>query len=429
MQSEDKNLGYKKCIIAFYMLFLLIGLGVVLYKGVTRGALKTDTADEAFIDYEARYPFAQSMQIQQMNEEQGSIVDRYKQKIASIKQTLEWYCTDGFLFQQECVEVTSFVNRISGQRVIQSESTLMNLHDGYIVSPSEYVDTTRYAENVISFGEYCDLMDIPCLYVESLFKVNRNEKSPFVRDDYTNRNTDSLLEALDTKIKVLDLRDLAPDAGETYEALFFRTDTHWLPETGLWATGKIIQKLNSDYNLDLSLDNLDVSNFERTVYSKRFLGSLGRNVGLSYAGLEDFTLLTPTYRTRLHYYSEAAGIDQAGDFSEALIDYSHLESTDYYNNSCYAAYMNGRQPLAFIENELSDNDIHILLLSDSFGATVAPFLALDVARLDFIDPRLFNGSIEAYIAEAKPDIVVMMYNPEVITRVDPDSNDSVYMLK
>ena len=160
-----------------------------------------------------------------------------------------------------------------------------------------------------------------------------------------------------------------------------------------------------------------------------FWGSVGGNVGVSYCGVDDFELLLPNFETDITYISEDASIYNSGSFDEALISWSHLERINYYRESCYAAYMNGRQSCAQIYNHMADNDIRMLFISDSFGATTAPFLALTVAEINFIDPRLFTGSIESYIRESEPDIVVVMMNPEVITEVSPDSNDSMYMLK
>ena len=426
--GKEKTEKYKVVVILFYSVIMLVAFGSIIFRGIFRGVLKKEAEGGTSISYEKMYPF-ETEEISYQHEESVETAESKYRKIANkVKKTLEWYCTDGFVFQPECVEITAFCNKISGQRVIKSESIRFSLENRYIVSSADKIDTEEYAKNVIEFSSFCTQEGIPCYYVESLYKVDRNEKSPLVYDDYTNRNTDSLISQIKDEVEVLDLRERSA-VFEDYNKLFFRTDTHWIPQTGLWAAKEIAEFVDSENEYGLETDKLDIVNYVDIPYPKCFLGSLGRNVGLSYSGLEDFDLIIPKFETDFRYYSEQSSIDRSGDFVEAYIDLSILENIDYYNNSCYAAYMNGRQPLAFLENNISSNELSVLFISDSFGATVAPFLSELFKTTIFIDPRLFDGSIECFIKSEKPDIVVMMYNPEVITSVNPNSNDSMYMLK
>ncbi|MCM1103077.1 MAG: DHHW family protein [Clostridium sp.] len=408
----------------------------VVWHGMVRGLLKREeeTGSGNAVDWSLEYPFEEQEPATETADpvqgERASFLSGYEQKVDSAKASLEWYCTDGFYLQPQCVELSAFANRIFGTKIIQSADRLVSVHGGYLTAPADRVDTVPYAANVAEFAEFLSEEEIPFLYVESLFKAERNDDDPLLYDDYSNRNADELVGYLrDAGISVLDLRDSVSEQGMDHYALFFRTDTHWLPSTGLWASRQIAERLQSEFSFDFSMELLSEERYRSVFYPQSYLGSSGRNAGLSYAGLDDFTLLLPDFETSLTYRSREAGIHQSGNFDEALIDWDRLESTDYYANSSYAAYMGGRQPLAEIYNAYADNGVRLLFLSDSFGATVAPFLALTVSELDFIDLRLFNGSIENYIRLNPPDAVVMMYNPEVITSVSPDSNDSIYMLR
>lgn len=439
-KSENQKNYYQKIVVILYACFLGFMFFIVLYRGIRRGilGLEDEQSTEAGINWEERYPFevagegdnGAGGQTEQPSAQQNSLLNRYVQKVGSIKNTLEWYCTDGFELQKQCIELTAYVNKLCGTRVIRSANTLVSIHDGYITMPAGKIDTEAYAENVIEFVEFLDAAGIPSLYVESLFKVDRTDHDPLLYDDYTNRNADELLHYLrEAGVEVMDLRENVFSQELDHYSLFFKTDTHWLPSTGLWAAGEIVAHLNEEFGALIDSDLLLSDRYQGILYEDAFLGSLGRNAGLSWCGADDFTLLLPDFDTDLSYVSEGAGIDRSGSFDEALIFWEHLENIDYYEESCYASYMNGRQACAQIYNHMAENDIRILLISDSFGATVAPFLALEVSEVDFIDPRLFNGSIESYIRESEPDIVVVMMNPEVITEVSPDSNDSMYMLK
>ena len=64
-----------------------------------------------------------------------------------------------------------------------------------------------------------------------------------------------------------------------------------------------------------------------------------------------------------------------------------------------------------IHNENSSNGKKILVLKDSFGRVVTPYLALGVDETSVIDLRHFTGSLKSYIEEYKPDAVIMLYYP------------------
>ncbi len=438
VRSDDKKIkeyNYRRAVVILYLCLITALFLCVLWRGIMRGVLKReeDTESVNAIDWSLEYPFEEQAQTDEASDNEAetpSFFERYEQKVARARESLEWYCTDGFYLRQQCVELSAFANKIFGTRIIQSASKLVNVHGGYITTPVERIDTEPYAANVAEFAEFLAGEGIPFLYVESLFKADREDDDPLLYDDYTNRNADELVGYLrGSGISVLDLRDSVSEQNMDHYSLFFKTDTHWFPSTGLWASRQIAERLRAEFSFDLPLELLSDDRYHRILYPQNYLGSSGRNAGLSYAGLDDFTLLLPDFETSLTYVSREAGINRSGSFDKALIEWERLESTDYYANSSYAAYMGGRQPLAEIYNAYADNDIRLLFLTDSFGATVAPFLSLTVQEIDFIDPRLFNGSVVSYIRENPPDAVVIMYNPEVITNVSPDSNDSIYMLR
>lgn len=48
------------------------------------------------------------------------------------------------------------------------------------------------------------------------------------------------------------------------------------------------------------------------------------------------------------------------------------------------------------------------MIKDSYGRPVSTFLGTVVREVDVIDPRHFMGSIETYIRETHPDIVIVL---------------------
>ena len=62
-----------------------------------------------------------------------------------------------------------------------------------------------------------------------------------------------------------------------------------------------------------------------------------------------------------------------------------------------------------IVNEMSQNDIKALVMSDSFNVAVNQFLCLSYKEI----VTLRNGLTSTYIEDYKPDTIVMFYNAGV----------------
>ena len=199
--------------------------------------------------------------------------------------------------------------------------------------------------------------------------------------------------------------------------MFFKTDHHWKPQSGLWAAQEICKTLNSEFGFSIDTDILNLENFSTTVYENIFLGSQGKRVGKFYASVDDFPLVLPSFETDLtNYVLRENGLEQnlKGSFEETLIFKDHLEPVDYFEKSSYSAYTGGDFPLNIITNNKLKNK-RIVFLRDSFACVTTPFLSLAACNeLHTIDPRYYKGSIREYIEKLNPDIVITMYSSRTI---------------
>ena len=244
--------------------------------------------------------------------------------------------------------------------------------------------------------------------------------------DFSNENADALVAGLEAEgVAHIDMREEIHNAGYDHHSLFFVTDSHWKPRTGLWATGVIAQRLNDLYGCDIPLTYFEQDQYTAQVYEDWFLGSQGKRLTLARAHPEDIELLYPTYPTELRFYAPALGVDLTGDFS-VVYDMKHIETKNYMYLTPYSAYAHSDSAVVRYENHLAPNDTKILLIKDSFANVVAPFLSQGVAQLDLLDLRYFNGSVETYIAETQPDVVMVLYNPGNLKEIDWDTHLSTF---
>lgn len=257
-----------------------------------------------------------------------------------------------------------------------------------------------------------DEAGIPFLYVQAPFKLTDNEQQlPINKIDYADYNVNLFLKGLDERgIHYLDLRPLLRDGEKTQNQLFFDTDHHWRIETAFEATGHIMDELNKDYGFAIDGKYKDLNNYNCNTLKNCYLGSMGRRTGRLYSGLDDFTLITPNFKTSYTLYEHDYGAEKIykGSFDEAILDKKYLVKDAPVDLNRYAVYHGDNEELIF-DNNLVDSG-KVMMIKDSFGIPVYSFLSLGVHEVRALDLRLFNDSVAKYAKENKPDIVILMYN-------------------
>ncbi len=309
------------------------------------------------------------------------------------------------------VTLNGGVQRLLGRREVNQRYRLDNGQMTYIIPE---LDMEPIAQNTVDFARALEERDIPFLYVNLLFKVDETDKQlPPGVEDFSNENADRFLAILRREgVDCLDLRELEKAEGLEHYSLFFPTDHHWTPETGLWASNRIAAALEArDPSLVADLSCMELENYDREVREGVFLGSHGRRVGEWYAGADDLSILTPRFETRLRFSVPELELVREGSFEETMLFPEKLEETDRMHSAAYDVYTGGEYGLLRVENLLGGNGKRLLVLQDSFSLVVIPFFSLGYERVDYLDLRLWDGDLLAYIDETEPDMVLVLYNP------------------
>ena len=306
--------------------------------------------------------------------------------------------------------------KLMGARVLNKRYKLDNGHLTYIIA--EY-EMDGIAQNTVDFRNALDLLNIPLVYVNTPFKIHQTDKQlPANAFDYSNENADRFLDYLRKEnTTVLDLRDsLAEDALNHYD-MFYKTDHHWKAEAGLWAAGKIsefLAGLDPEYQVNSEL--LNPSNYTFEVHKNIFLGSAGRRVGSMYAGLDDFTVITPNFETDFAVSAENGETYVEGTFSDVFIARNNLYPDDLLTSNVYGTYFASGLSQMNIQNRKTDSVAScspkkILLIRDSFSDVLIPFLSTGYSELEVLDLRTFDDNLMGYIKTVSPDLVLIVYNP------------------
>lgn len=300
-------------------------------------------------------------------------------------------------------------------KLSEEESDIKNIGNGFYSSFLTKKDILTNARVLKELSDFLASKGTPFIYVQAPYKVDPDDKSISGVKDFSNQNTDELLEYISGfNVTTIDMRKEIKNAGKNFYECFYKTDHHWTAETGLLAAKIIAEKVN-----ELSVNKVDVSvleskNYERKVYPKIFLGSRGRALTLVNCGMEDFTLITPKFEPVLDtevYLMNSLYSKRSGGFETLLFpEWLQKENAIYEKNS-YAIYLFG-DTVDFIKNNGTKSNARILMLGDSFTDVVEPFFCLGTKQFDALDLRVFNGSLCKYIEDNSPyDAVVMILNP------------------
>jgi hypothetical protein len=155
------------------------------------------------------------------------------------------------------------------------------------------------------------------------------------------------------------------------------------------------------------------------------LGSSGRKVTLAQTQPDNISLIYPKFNTNITLKALYGNIEKEGDF-DIIYDYKHINKIDYYNLNPFVAYQFGLNPVVVIKNNLLQDGKKVLFIRDSFTGVVAPFFSLGLENTEELDLRLFTGSVQTYIEQTKPDMVIVMYTPTEITTPDYTIHTSTF---
>lgn len=201
---------------------------------------------------------------------------------------------------------------------------------------------------------------------------------------------------------------------------------HWLPEAGLWAAGIIARHLNEQNIIKSDLSLLKDDKWRKEIFKNYFLGSRGKKVTLNRTKPDDISIYHPLFSTNIYVDIPAENIKQQGDF-DILYDKGYLGEVDYYHKNSYAAYSHADQPYMYIRNDNIMDNKKVLLIKNSFGNVVLPFLVTQFKHTYELDLRHFNGSAHNFIGHIKPDVVIVLYHQENLTsEIDYSSHNSIW---
>lgn len=396
---------YKVTAIFFILFIVLIDACTITDKAITKYSNYQKQKMKQVTVQTMPYQAENNIDEKSINEKLKLFMDKFKTKV-----------DDSIAGKFYLITLNGGIHEMLGKKAIEDaapENRVIQLNNGYLTFLYEAREMESLAGRLIELKQSLDKLRIPLLYIQAPFKIDKYDPQlPKGLKDTTNQNADAFLSDIHGAVDYIDLREEIRKDGIDHYAMFFKTDHHWKPEAAFWAYGKLRRVLRETYGFQIEEAYGDFNQYEVKEYKDYFLGSQGKRTGLYYVGTDDISLIYPKFETRFVFNVPNKGIERSGDFLHAMFDQEKIEKRDYFGSSPYHAYTGGDFPLNTIVNQRPTNHKKIVLIRDSFSCPLAPFLALDCEELDILDLRHNkNLSLLTYIEEARPDLVLVAYNP------------------
>ena len=307
------------------------------------------------------------------------------------------------------INLNGFMARAMGQRYINDR---VKLDNGHLAGIANKVDVTLAAAQVTKLFNSQTKKGKNFLFILAPSQVPKYENiMPKGLIDYSNQNADNLIETLTSNgVPVLDLREEARKDNLSHSDMFYKTDHHWKVESAFWAYQKIVYYLTDKQIIDpIPPMYTDINQYKFDIFKDLFLGSSGRRTGIFYTGLDDFTIITPKYETKIHYNAPKRNISKEGSFEDSVIDYKMLNE-NYFASDPYSAYAYANTNYGIYRNPSAPCKLKLLTIHDSFARPSNTFLSLVFSEQDTLDMRDYNEKFEEYYSGFAPDILIVFIN-------------------
>ncbi len=340
-----------------------------------------------------------------------------------LKTSIENNIQEEFLFRYGWININGLFYRAAGMTIVPGNG---ESYDVYKLSNGQVMynqvrkkNIGDFAEKVVKLRDQTEDMDIKFMYAQLPFKIRDDSYMPPGTHTGGNQNADELVEILrQNDVDVLDVREEIEKEGLEWSPLFFKTDHHWKPQTGMWTSGLIMQHLSEECGFEIDPSHYDYDSYDKKTYSNYMLGAVGRRVGAWYDGLDDIDIVFPKFDTDMDFYGESkSGTDErSGKFEDAVYLWDNIEKRSDFVNNSYSTYIGKEYAISVLKNNLNKNGPRILLIRDSFSCVIQPFIGLDASEVIAIDLRRCKSSVKEICEQYDPDIVLLAYNPSAFSK-------------
>ena len=339
--------------------------------------------------------------------------------LAARIRSLDDYLAENVYMADELGYANSSFQYALGKRMINTGAQqMLTLNSGHLYDLQNDVSMEPAIENVLAMQD-CVPEGTPFLFVYEHPTIYAPDQIPAGYDvlDYSKEIADEITTlARDAGVDLLDSREILPASGVDMCDYLMYTDQHWATRASLIMAQSIAETLSARTGVNLHPEKLDIENFETETFPGLFLGKYGQRVGVKNIAPDDITIYWPKYETNIRRYTNYLGdiTEIEGPFRESVIRWKYLEpdAGKTWNIKAYFDY--GLTENYDVYRNADGADCTVLLLKDSYSASIASFLSLNVNELYAVDLRRSELTLAEWIEQTHPDAVVLAYSMQML---------------
>ena len=350
-----------------------------------------------------------------INEREGE----YNNDIAAFEESeqVEAEIATTFFGKQQMLELNGEVRNELGQYMMNNIYKLNNGHLTEIVARQSDETLSMLADYVSYVKRFLDGQGIPMICIITPFSIGKYDPQlPPGVEDFCNDNADRFTAYVRERgVDVLDLRDTMHEDGIDHYDMFYRTDHHWNTNCGFYCYQKLEPWLASHLDCEMDPRISDLNNYEIRTWPEWHMGSYAQMTSLDFAGgADDFSVFVPKFDTMIH----EAGIDVPGRLEEAFYHFDALDVKDYTSRLTYDNVLGGGDLYGkTCFNHLANNEIDVLLISNSFYRALYPYLLMQFRSVRYMHTALVPDITPEIMSQY--DVVIMLYEPRLLWENGP----------
>lgn len=265
------------------------------------------------------------------------------------------------------------------------------------VNTENVVKNYRAAE---SFSSRMAELDIPVTFAAAgrVIDVMQSSLPALFPTDLLEQPWDVLRDTIEEtdSIQYLDLCTPLREHAENGETVMYRTDHHWTTYGAYLAYAELLRAWG--------MEPLPLDAFQVETVSDAFYGTAWRNAGMKW--VDPDTMEFYRFDGDMDY---TMTIHDNGTTVKGFYDRSYLDVTDKYSS-----FISGNRAYITIEKDGDEDRERLMLIKDSFGHSLAPFLAYHF-DLEIVDMRYYKTSVAALVQETGCSRVLIINNMDSLT--------------
>ncbi len=303
--------------------------------------------------------------------------------------SLEAYISDHIKGRDFFVGVNAYFDKLIGKNALND---IYSADGGYLINAPKDISEASFVKNMENFEKFSAQSGIDStLMIIPTAGYIMEDRLPTFHKPYRDEELFVLASSLTESIRFLDTRGYLFDRYSEGEEVYYHTDHH-LTSEGSYTLYKEYCSL------------LGMSTPDREDYTVKKAEGFR---GTTYSGSGYFMEEPDTLEIwDLGLDTEVTFED--GKRSDTMFFEEHLEKLDMY-----PVYLDGNHSYVRIHNPDAKGG-NLLMIRDSYGQNMAPFMAYNYKNIYMLDMRYYRGSMQKFLEENQIDEILYLYGIDTL---------------